>query len=61
MSPTRIKQEPDSDASPPRKAAKSDSDASPPRRLTNVKQVTISKHHIWILQSQMAMQGLKVS
>ena len=46
MSPTRIKQEPDSDASPPRKAAKSDSDASPPRRLPNVKQVTISKNHI---------------
>ena len=46
MSPARIKQEPDSDASPPRKAAKSDSDASPPRRLPNVKQVTISKNHI---------------
>ena len=50
MSPARIKQEPDSDASPPRKAAKSDSDASPPRRLPNVKQVTISKNHIWTLQ-----------
>ena len=47
MSPTRIKQEPDSDASPPRKAAKSDSDASPPRRLPNVKQVTISKNNVW--------------
>ena len=48
MSPTRIKQEPDSDASPPRKADKSDSDASPPRRLPNVKQVTTSKKNIWI-------------